>query len=170
MTEGENEFVKQIAGARVTPLGADAEYTLPTAFPMSESSPGPLGKLKPEDLAIPIECDFFSKVFVVWRPWMACTRCSVASNTGEVQLPPDGEYVCPHTQEKEYIETLDTITKGKGILRYEERFNIVDGTRCIHVGWFKYTPDYLDKIKKQLQAKSGLDNATIEKTKGKEGV
>ena len=148
MANDDNAFVENINKARVFPLGADAEYTLPTKFPTTETPSGPIGSLKADDLSIPIECDFFSKVFILWRPWQSCSRCVVAINTKETSLPEEGEYVCPHNQEKDYIAVMDIITKGKGILRYEERFNLVDGTRCAHVGWFKYTQAYLDKIKK----------------------
>lgn len=84
----------------------------PESF-MSRKTPelqSPLGAT-PQNGLVPEPWDYDHAVFVIWRPWDSCNRCWADFKAEKLQLPEEGDYVCPHTMMKEYKELLKKRTQ-----------------------------------------------------------
>jgi rubredoxin len=88
-------------------------------------------------MSMDLNCVSFSKVLVLWRPWENCPRCKIAMGEGKIEFPEEGDYVCPHTQEKEYKRIKDLCLCGEAVLQKEEFFNVRStDARCVHILWW----------------------------------
>jgi hypothetical protein len=111
-------------------------------------------KTQPEQVADQLKVIYNSRVFVVWRPYELCPRCSADFNAGNVTHNLEEDYTCPHTGNEEYEHTIDICLSGKGLLQKQEFFNQQDGTRCVHVMWLIADPKFVaEAIKKKEEAK-----------------
>lgn len=102
---------------------------------------------EPAQIAPSVTVRHFSKVFVIWKPWNECMRCTTAVNQGNVVLPKASEYTCPHIQTAEYKEIIDKGLQGLLVIALKEHFNLADGTRCVHVEWMEEDPESAKKLK-----------------------
>lgn len=104
-----------------------------------------------------LNCVSFSKVFVLWRPWGSCVRCKLALTSDDpeerIDLPKNGDYTCPHTQENEYKAIKDMCLRGEAVLQKEEFFNVrSDDSRCVHILWWKLDEVSMEKLKSRQGA------------------
>ena len=109
------------------------------------------GPKKP--LAQSLNCEGKSRVYVLWRPWSACSRCLRDLEHGVVALPDDGDYICPHVQNREYEELLDYCLKGDYLIQTQEYITLQDGTRCVHMVWLQLDKNAEKASKKKETAK-----------------
>jgi len=111
----------------------------------------------PDEMAVPIRALHFSEVYVIWRPYTACKQCRQQIETGEIQLPSDGDYTCRHVQKNEYKETMDKCLAGKGAFMLREHFNLMDGSRVAHIEWCEIDPEFVKEQK--AKEKEALKNS-----------
>ena len=141
-----------IESARELPKSAEPQRELDIPQMFEKQSPNPnIGKaLGP--LGLELKYTSHSAVYLLWRPWSKCSRCLKAieeAENGEDNKPllPDvGEYTCPHNQTTEYKHILDRCLTGDFLHRKEEYFNLVDGTRCVHLMWLEPDPEQAKKL------------------------
>ena len=141
-------FVDSLNKAREVPAGSQADFDMPQIFgpmPGAKDTAGAVGTKLP--------CVAHSKVFTIWRPWETCRRCIAAIEHGEVALPEDEDYTCPHTNEKAFKEALDKCLSGDAALQSKEFFNLPDGTRCGHITWMEADESSLRKLELADRAK-----------------
>lgn len=103
----------------------------------------------------------FSKVFVLWRPWKSCDRCLKDLDPdieNGIDLPPAGDYTCPHTQETDFKVIRDKILAGEAIRDREDFFNLADESRCVHVLWLEPDPHSLRQLKKMERVRETMSN------------
>jgi len=108
-------------------------------------------KTAPEHIADPLKVLYFSKVFVIWQPYGACPQCHASFNSGELVLPEDSVYTCPHTNNHEYEETINLCLSGKALLQKQDFVDQKDGTRIAHVMWLIVDPKYVEELKKKKE-------------------
>lgn len=95
-----------------------------------------------------LHCISFSKVLVLWRPWENCPRCVAAIASHKVEIPDDGDYTCPHTQDSEYKRIKDMCLRGDAVLQKEEFFNVrSNDSRCVHILWWTLDEESLARLK-----------------------
>lgn len=141
--QGGKSFLETVQEGRRVPedLGHGASSDFPQFFGSAQSS---VVKAKDGDtIGIPTNCVSFSKVFLVWRFWGECARCSADLKEGRASLPDAGDYSCPHTQEEEYKAVVDRCLRGDAVLQARDYFNLKDGSRCVHIEWFEHDAEYL---------------------------
>lgn len=124
---------------------------MPSMFPKSEN---PYVKGPQAGGGVELNYRSYTKVFVLWRPYVTCERCRHDIQTGTVVIPSVGEYTCPHTHIVEYKEVVDKILSGKGLIDTREFFNLPEGARCVHVGWFEPDAKVAAQIKKAQEHKA----------------
>jgi len=79
----------------------------------------------------------FQKVFVIFRQWGTCNRCSNAIASQKVVLPDDeGDITCPHTQLRELEEVRRQGMQGQLILGTEQETVMRDGSIVVSLKWF----------------------------------
>ena len=111
-------------------------------------------KTEPNQVADQIRVIYFSKVFVLWRPYEMCSRCSNDINTGEVQIPIEGDYTCPHNDNPEYEKVVNLCLSGKGLLQKQEFFNRRENdARCVHIMWMIADPAHVAELEKKQKEK-----------------
>jgi len=123
-------------------------FDLPNLFDVQQR-PGapPRPRAQTGKMTVDLNCVSFSKVLVLWRPWENCPRCQLAMTEGRVEFPEDGDYTCPHTQEKEYKAIKDLCLRGEAVLQKEEFFNVrSNDTRCVHILWWTLDEASMAKI------------------------
>lgn len=139
-------FAGVIEASREVPDSASptVELDIPQMFSAEPPNPN-IGQVK-GGLGLELKYTCHSSVFLLWRPWSKCGRCTkdiaTADDDPELAplLPAVGEYTCPHNQTAEYKAVVDKCLAGKLLLRKEEYFNMVDGTRCVHITWLEPDP------------------------------
>jgi hypothetical protein len=109
-------------------------------------------KTSPEQIADPIKVLYFSKVFVIWKPYYTCPLCEIAFNAGEVTHEEDSDYTCPHTNNREYEETINLCLSGKALLQKQDFVDLKNGTRIAHVMWLIVDPKYVEEQKKKKES------------------
>lgn len=76
------------------------------------------------------------EVYVIWRPYSACFRCmsKLRAKPPQLELPDDGDYVCPHTRLAAYKNILSE--RATGVVRFTsyESTTLKDGTIQVSVG------------------------------------
>ena len=76
--------------------------------------------------------------FIVFRPWQGCNRCQKLVNEGSLELPEDGDHVCPHTRHRDYLHLMNQLRNpgphGPVKLSYDE-FTNERGERYAAVAW-----------------------------------
>lgn len=111
-------------------------------------------KTEPNQVADQLKVKYFSKVFVLWRPYEMCARCSNDINTGDVQIPPEGDYTCPHNDNVEYEKVVNLCLSGKGLLQKQEFFNRRENdARCVHIMWMIADPAHVAELEKKQKEK-----------------
>lgn len=150
------DFVKMVEEARTYPDMLEGgprkviEILPPIKDPKVEENPHVERKIPDDKITVETHYLSHSKVFVLWRPWEACTRCTTAFQSDILSLPTDGDYICPHTSNDEYRKTVDSFLKGDALITLRESFTLQDGTRCMHMEWLTIDPVQLKK-QKQLE-------------------
>jgi len=109
-------------------------------------------KTAPDHVADPLKVLYFSKVFIIWKPYGYCSQCSAALNAGEAICPDDSAYTCPHTNNREYEETINLCLTGKALLQKQDFVDLKDGTRIAHVMWLIADPKHVEEMKKKKEA------------------
>lgn len=109
-------------------------------------------KTEPEHVSEPLRVCYFSKVYVIWRPYNSCIQCSAALNAGEAVQPDDSAYTCPHTNNREYEEVINHCLSGKALLQKQDFIDLKDGTRIAHVMWLIADPKHIEELKKKKLA------------------
>ena len=117
--------------------GVDTDFTLGTLFgPLNPFDLAKEEKEKKEKAAAPaaVAYDCHAQTFVLWRPPEVCTYCT--SSTSNFKLA-EGENltVCPHIQNQEYQDIVNSVFLKKTILHFEEFFMLPNGTRCVQLVW-----------------------------------
>jgi hypothetical protein len=138
-----------------------AEFDLPRSSVFRSAQDDLIGKdAKPGKAGIELSYVSFSKVFVLWRPWEVCSRCSEAlqDENNKIKLPDTGDYVCPHVQEKEFKVIKDKCLAGDHLLDRQEYFNLRDGTRCVHISWLEVDPVKMKQLEKLKKVREKMDN------------
>jgi hypothetical protein len=160
-------FANIIEEARKVPDNAEptGDIDIPQMFQKDPGNPN-IGKADGGQ-GLELKYTGHSAVFLLWRPWAKCGRCSrdIDANaelmekdpTVEPLLPDVGDYTCPHNQTTDYKNIIDRCLSDGFILRKEEFFNMVDGTRCVHITWLEVDPAQAkalalaEEIKKKTQ-------------------
>jgi hypothetical protein len=109
-------------------------------------------KSKPDQVADPINVIYFSRVFVIWRPYELCPRCTAALNAQQIVIGPDEDYTCPHNNNEEYERVVNKCLTGEALLQKQEFFNMQEGTRCVHIMWMIADPKFVAEAKKKREA------------------
>ena len=169
MPEKSDTFANVIEGSRAIPepmVGGGGSLDIPQMFQKEQPNPN-VGEAK-DGKGLNLKYLSNSSVYLLWRPWSKCGRClkdirvmddaMAAVPQGEetelVPILPDvGEYTCPHNQNPEYKSVIDRCLTGDFIFRNEEFFNMVDGTRCVHISWLEPDPEQMKKMKEAAAAK-----------------
>ncbi len=163
-----NSFAGIIEESRAVPdaVSGAGNLDIPQMFQKEFANPNLRGAKDGKGLVLKYVAH--SAVYLVWRPWSKCGRCLkdiremddeiAAVPEGEETalepiLPDVGEYTCPHNQNIEYKHILDRCLSGDFILRSEEFFNMVDGTRCVHIAWMETDPEQAKKIEEAAKLK-----------------
>jgi len=111
-------------------------------------------KTDANQVADQIRVVYFSRVFVLWRPYEMCPRCSNELNAGEVQIPLEGDYNCPHNDNAEYEKVVNLCLSGKGLLQKQEFFNRRENdARCVHIMWMIADPAHVEELEKKRKEK-----------------
>jgi hypothetical protein len=176
-------FASIIESAREIPeKPTEGDLDIPQMFEREKSNPN-IGKAEGGQ-ALELKYTSHSSVFMLWRPWWKCGRCNhdIEANAKEREddstiqplLPDVGDYTCPHNQTSEYKSIIDKCLSDGYILRKEEFFNMVDGSRCVHVTWLEVDPDQMRKMaaleefkKKHSVHPPNLEEAFRDHTKSK---
>jgi hypothetical protein len=104
------------------------------------AQPSPVkGKKKP--MGQGVNCTGHTKVFLLWRPWTACSRCIRDIEHGSILLPDDSDHTCPHVQSEKFEEILNKCLSGDFLIQTQEYFTLQDGTRCVHMVWLELNSD-----------------------------
>lgn len=119
------------------PVGRD----LPDGFPFSpptthrvvDTSKDPSGI----EGAVAYDYKIQRRVFVIYKPWEHCARCTndIAQNT--VTIPDEGDYECPHINVKVYKEIVDKILAAELIFGSEQEVVQKDGSIVISLRWYE---------------------------------
>jgi hypothetical protein len=111
-------------------------------------------KTESSQIADQIKVMYFSKVFVLWRPYEACPRCSNELNAGETQIPVEGDYTCPHNDNAAYETVVNLCLSGKALMQKQEFFNRRENdARCVHIMWMIADPRHIAEIENKKKAK-----------------
>lgn len=108
-------------------------------------------KTKPDQIAEPINVIYFSRVFVIWRPYELCPRCMAGINAQEIIIKPNEDYTCVHNNNEEYEKVVNKCLTGEALLQKQEFFNLQDGTRCVHIMWMIADPKFVAEAKKKRE-------------------
>lgn len=73
-------------------------------------------------------------VYVIFRPWRSCSRCLGKIKANALELPDEGDYVCPHTQIGDYNKLLNERSDGLCRFYETETTTLKDGTIIKSVG------------------------------------
>lgn len=80
--------------------------------------------------------DLDHDVYVIWRPYNTCFRCmsKLRAKPPQLELPDDGDYVCPHTRRTAYRTIL--AERAAGVVRFTsyESTTLKDGTIQVSIG------------------------------------
>ncbi len=107
-----------------------------------------------EKVGIETYYDFYSRVFVIDRPYEVCARCQSDISSGKTELCEDEEYVCPHTQSGEYHALVAKSLKGEAVIQTRDFYNDLKFTRRVHVEWLEANPEKKRMIQKQEKDKA----------------
>ncbi len=81
----------------------------------------------------PVTYDCHSQTFVLWRPPEECDYCK---KLPEPSLEgPHNFAICPHVQNQEYQDIVNSVITMKTILHFEDFFMLPNGTRCVQLVW-----------------------------------
>ena len=152
------DFATSITKAMTPPETATQGKDLPDGFPFPNSDVGRVVDTSREPQGIPgtIAYDFTiqRKVFVIYRPWETCDRCTNAIANGIVTLPADeGDYECPHTMFKAYKVIIDKVLAGEFISGGEQEVVQKDGSIVISLRWYEKKLNH--KRMRQLAKQNG---------------
>jgi hypothetical protein len=154
-----DDFVSNVSG-RTRKISSD--FDLPHLIDLDEgknTEPVPQEATIVEQLSDDLQCEAFTKVFVLWRPWEECSRCTADVSNNIVVVPTTGEYTCPHNQEDEYKNVKDIALRGRYILQREEFFKLKDGTLCAHLVWVSRNKKFIaEATARAAKAKEMLKN------------
>ena len=111
-------------------------------------------KTESDQIADQLKVIYHSRVFVLWRPYEACPRCSNDINSGDVQIPENGDYACPHNDNHEYEQIVNICLSGKALLQKQEFFNRRENdARCVHIMWMIADPEHVAELEKKKKDK-----------------
>ena len=152
------DFKRLVVESRTPPepaeVGQGTAVELPHLFEEpAKASPVISSEVQEDKVAIEVAMHQHTKVFTLWRPWEECRRCWKAVENGDVELPEEGDYSCPHVQAAEYKTVIDACLKGDSVLTTKEMFNLPNGSRCAHVEWLVADQDSMRKLKRQMENK-----------------
>ncbi len=152
------DFKQLIVEARTPPepaeVGQGTAVELPHLFEEpAKAAPVIATEVAEDKVSIEVAMQQHTKVFTLWRPWEECARCYKAFKQGELDLPEDNDYTCPHIQAADYKKIVDTCLKGDAVLTSKEMFNLPNGSRCVHIEWLVADADAMRKLKRQVENK-----------------
>lgn len=151
-----SDFASVLSAAQQRPTGDDNGRELVDGFPFQPPSTHSVVTTADDDPnAVPgvvrYNAKVHRKVFTIWRDWTNCSRCKDGIATGQIVLPPVGEYECEHNQKAEYEEVVNEILAGRLILGSEEEIvQQRDGSVLVSLRWFS---KILSKKEKRALAK-----------------
>ena len=136
------DFATSISKAMTSPEVTTNGRDLPDGFPLPTSETGRVidTAQDPQGIAGAIAYDFTiqRRVFVIYRPWEACERCTNAIAQGNVTLPDDeGDYECPHTTLKAYREIINKVLAAEYVSGGEQEVVQKDGSIVISLRWYE---------------------------------
>lgn len=95
------------------------------------------------------------RVFVIYRPWQDCARCTEQVAAGVLLVPDDeGDLECPHTHVKEYQKVVNSILDGKLVQGGNEQETVNrDGSVMVSLKWLEPTTNHgrLRKAKREAR-------------------
>jgi predicted P-loop ATPase/GTPase len=111
-------------------------------------------KTEANQIADQIRVQYASRVFVIWKPYDMCPRCSNDINSGEVLIPSEGDYTCPHNENAEYEKVVNLCLSGKALLQKQEFFNRRESdARCVHIMWMVADPAHIAELERKQKEK-----------------
>jgi hypothetical protein len=138
-TEG---FAALLGKALQTPeLASDVGKDLPDGFPLPVAAHHRVVDTTNDPGAIEgaVAYDFTCRrdVFLIFRPYDGCNRCSHDIAQNVVQIPQTGDYTCPHTRLSEYEAVLNRTLAGEYLFGSENEVVQKDGSILISLKWFE---------------------------------
>lgn len=111
-------------------------------------------KTASDQIADQIRVHYSSRVFVLWKPYETCSRCTTDINKGDVVIPEEGEYTCPHNENTEYEKVVNLCLSGKALLQKQEFFNRRESdARCVHIMWMVADPAHIAELERKQKEK-----------------
>lgn len=150
------DFISALNAASQAPHQGGEGRDLPDGFPVPQMQGHRIiDSTKEEGIEGVSAYDYAShrRVFLIYRPWNACPRCSDDLATQKVSLPDDGDITCPHTSLREYKETKDRALAGQLIWGAEQETTQRDGTIVVSAVWYESKINHKRKraLEKQLE-------------------
>lgn len=103
------------------------------------------------DISIDLGALQFSEVFLLWRPWEKCKRCLTNIDDGDIVLPEESDYTCPHTHKVAYKEKVDFCMRGKGAITLRDYTTLANGNRMVHLEWCEKDPKAVERLRKKKE-------------------
>lgn len=135
---------------------------MPPIFEIAEPPPtNPMVESQVPDENVGVETHYIahSRVFTIFRPYEECVRCQhlmalPETDPNRVRLDPlKGDYVCQHTEEKEYLHVLNMQMKGKAAIVSREYMTSMEGVRRVHMEWLIADEDHAKKLERERKKK-----------------
>ncbi len=82
-----------------------------------------------------LEYTYHHEVFVIHKPWGKCNRCYKAIEEKEIEIPEEGDHVCPHTNMSRYLKQVQRFLDEGHIQRTSREETLVDGSIQVSISW-----------------------------------
>lgn len=140
--QGNDSFASVLSRAQQLPEVADGQgKDLPDGFPLPVATHHKVVDTAKDPTAIEgmVAYDFtcHRAIYLIYRPWDVCKRCTEALGNGHVALPTDGDYTCPHTDLAKYQVTVNRTLSGEALYGSENEVVQKDGSIVISVKWYE---------------------------------
>ena len=143
------DFASILTQAMTPPEPPSGGREFPDGFPFASPQNYRVVETKDSD-GIPGLVDYefkaHRKVFLTFRPWERCQRCSNDLASEKTALPDDGDYTCPHTALKEYEALMERLLSAKDLYDSEKEYAQKDGTILVSVKWYTRVQKTKNKV------------------------
>jgi hypothetical protein len=144
-----NQTINKALGELGVDTSRNSGGNMPKAFENRKKLDDGLLAAHPD---IPLE--FHTKTFTVFRPWENCSRCLRNLESGEVIVPNDGDYMCPHTNLDTYESLMNQSVAGKHIVLLRESYSDPElGTQYVRVEWAEPNKEEFARMERQKKKK-----------------
>ena len=133
------DFALALEAAQTPPRAQTDGQSVPDGFPLPVAPTHKVVDTAQEGIDGVMAYDYHvqRKVFVIFRPYWECPRCSDALTNNLVKLPDVGDYDCPHVNVAAYKEIVDLALAGKIIIGPEVEQTLKDGTMLVSLKWWE---------------------------------